>query len=40
VEVKAGEMLPGNQQVILSGVATGQQVVVNALEFQNAAEQQ
>jgi membrane fusion protein, heavy metal efflux system len=39
VEVKAGEMLPGERQTILSGIAPGQQVVVNALEFQNTVEQ-
>jgi cobalt-zinc-cadmium efflux system membrane fusion protein len=40
VELKAGQMLPGNMQEILTGVAVGQQVVANALEFQNAVEQQ
>lgn len=40
VEVKAGEMLPGNMQAISSGVASGQQVIANALEFQNTVEQQ
>jgi membrane fusion protein, heavy metal efflux system len=39
VEVKAGEMLPSEMQTILSGFPPGQQVVVNALEFQNAVEQ-
>jgi membrane fusion protein, heavy metal efflux system len=39
VEVKSGEMLSGNMQAILSGVAPGQQVVANALEFQNSVEQ-
>lgn len=39
VEVKAGEMLPSELQTILSGIAPGQQVVVNALEFQNTVEQ-
>jgi len=39
-EVKAGEMLPGNMQTILSGITPGQQVVANALEFQNTVEQQ
>ena len=38
-EVHAGEMLPGNLQVILSGISSGQQVVANALEFQNTVEQ-
>jgi membrane fusion protein, heavy metal efflux system len=37
--VTAGDMLPGNMQEIVSGVAPGQQVVANALEFQNTAEQ-
>jgi hypothetical protein len=32
-------MLPGNLQEILSGVSPGQQVVSNALEFQNTVEQ-
>jgi membrane fusion protein, heavy metal efflux system len=39
VEVKAGEMLAGNMQAILSGIAPGQQVIANALEFQNTTEQ-
>jgi cobalt-zinc-cadmium efflux system membrane fusion protein len=39
VEVKAGEMLPGEMQEIRSGIAPGQQVIANALEFQNTAEQ-
>jgi cobalt-zinc-cadmium efflux system membrane fusion protein len=39
VEVKAGEMLPGDIQEIRSGIAPGQQVIANALEFQNTAEQ-
>jgi cobalt-zinc-cadmium efflux system membrane fusion protein len=39
VAVTAGDMLPGNLQEIISGVAPGQQLVVNALEFQNTAEQ-
>jgi cobalt-zinc-cadmium efflux system membrane fusion protein len=40
VEVIGGEMLPGNMQEILSGITAGQQVVTNALEFQNTAEGQ
>ena len=40
VEVIAGAMLPGGAQEIISGIAPGQQVVVNALEFQNSVEQQ
>jgi len=39
VEVKAGAMLPGDVQEIRSGIAPGQQVIANALEFQNTAEQ-
>jgi membrane fusion protein, heavy metal efflux system len=39
VEVKAGGMLPNNLQEILSGITPGQQVVTNALELQNTAEQ-
>jgi cobalt-zinc-cadmium efflux system membrane fusion protein len=39
VEVAGGEMLPGNMQEVLSGITVGQQVVTNALEFQNTAEQ-
>jgi membrane fusion protein, heavy metal efflux system len=39
VEVTGGDMLPGNLQEILTGLAPGQRVVVNALEFQNAVEQ-
>ncbi len=39
IEVKGGDMLPGNMQVILSGVSVGQDVVSNALEFQNTVQQ-
>jgi len=39
VEVRAGDMLPGNMQEILAGLAPGQQVVSNALEFQSTVEQ-
>jgi membrane fusion protein, heavy metal efflux system len=39
VEVRAGDMLTGEMQTILSGISVGQQVVTNALEFQNRAEQ-
>ena len=39
VEVKAGEMLAGNLQSILSGITPGQPVVANGLEFQNTVEQ-
>jgi cobalt-zinc-cadmium efflux system membrane fusion protein len=39
VEVKAAAMLPNKMQEILSGLSPGQQVVTNALELQNTAEQ-
>jgi cobalt-zinc-cadmium efflux system membrane fusion protein len=39
LEVRAGEMLPGNMQAIVAGISPGQQLVANALEFQNTAEQ-
>jgi cobalt-zinc-cadmium efflux system membrane fusion protein len=39
VEVTAGDMLPGNMQVISAGITSGQQVIANALDFQNTAEQ-
>lgn len=39
LQITAGEMLPGNMQEINSGIAPGQQVVTNALEFQNTVEQ-
>jgi len=39
VEVTGGEMLPGNMQEIVHGLAPGDQVVANALEFQNSVEQ-
>ncbi len=39
-EVVGGDMLPGAMQEIVSGLAPGQHVVANALEFQNSAEQQ
>jgi cobalt-zinc-cadmium efflux system membrane fusion protein len=39
IGVRAGDMLPGNGQEILSGLAPGQQVVSNALELQNTAAQ-
>ena len=40
VEVVAGDMLSGGAQEIISGIVPGQQVVANALEFQNSVEQQ
>jgi membrane fusion protein, heavy metal efflux system len=39
VEVTGGDMLPGNIQEILTGLAPGDQVVTNALEFQNTVQQ-
>jgi membrane fusion protein, heavy metal efflux system len=39
VEVTPGEMLPGNMQIVLKGLAPGQQVITNALAFQNTVEQ-
>jgi cobalt-zinc-cadmium efflux system membrane fusion protein len=39
-EVVGGDMLPGAMQEIVFGLTPGQQVVGNALEFQNSAEQQ
>lgn len=38
-EVLGGDMLPGSMQEIVSGIAPGQQVVANALEFQNSVGQ-
>lgn len=40
VEVAAGNMLPNGMQEVISGIASGQQVVANALAFQNSVEQQ
>ena len=39
-EVVGGDMLPDKMQEVVSGISAGQQVVANALEFQNTAEQQ
>ena len=39
LQITAGDMLPGDMQEIVAGVAPGQQVVSNALEFQNTVEQ-
>ena len=38
-EVTSGSVLPGNMQEILSGIKPGDQVVQNALVFQNTVEQ-
>ena len=40
VEVSAGNMLPGNRQTILSGIAPGQQVVSNVLQLEATLEAQ
>ena len=39
MEVVAGSMLPGNMQEVVSGIKPGDQVVANALVFQNTVEQ-
>lgn len=39
IGVVGGDMLPGGMQEVISGIAPGQQVVANALEFQNTVEQ-
>jgi len=39
LQVTAGEMLPGNMQAVRSGIKPGQQLIANALEFQNTVEQ-
>jgi len=38
-EVASGDMLPSGMQEVKSGIAPGQKVVANALEFQNTVEQ-
>ena len=38
-EVRGGDMLPGGMQEVITGIGAGQQVVANALEFQNSVEQ-
>jgi membrane fusion protein, heavy metal efflux system len=38
-EVEAGNMLPGNMQEVISGINPGDQVITNALVFQNTVEQ-
>jgi cobalt-zinc-cadmium efflux system membrane fusion protein len=40
VQVKTGETLPGNVVVIDGGIAAGQQIVANALDLQNTADNQ
>ena len=39
IEVTGGRMLPGNLQEIISGIAPGTKVVINALVLQNTVEQ-
>jgi cobalt-zinc-cadmium efflux system membrane fusion protein len=39
VAVEGGQMLPGNMQEIIAGLKPGQQVVSNALELENSADQ-
>ena len=38
VEIVGGDMLPGGFQEVISGIKPGQQIVVNALEFQNTVQ--
>ena len=38
VEVVGGATLPGNRQEVLSGLAPGQAVIANALQFQNEVQ--
>jgi cobalt-zinc-cadmium efflux system membrane fusion protein len=38
-EVTVGQMLPNNMQEVVAGLQPGQQVIQNALVFQNAVEQ-
>ena len=38
-EVAAGDTLPGNLQEVVSGIQPGEQVIANALVFQNTVEQ-
>ncbi len=40
IAVQAGDMLPGGNQEILSGIASGQQVVRNVLQLESGAEAQ
>jgi cobalt-zinc-cadmium efflux system membrane fusion protein len=38
IQVISGEQLPSNMQGILSGLQPGQQVVTNAINLQNAID--
>ena len=40
VEIHGGDMLPGNQQKVLSGISAGQQVVSNVLQLETTLEAQ
>ena len=40
IAVVGGNMLPNGMQEVISGISPGQQVVANALAFQNSVEQQ
>jgi len=40
VQIKTGRTLDGNVIEVLSGLSDGQQVVSNALDLQNTADQQ
>jgi membrane fusion protein, heavy metal efflux system len=40
VEVRGGDMLPGNRQELLSGISGGQQVVSNVLQLETTLEAQ
>jgi membrane fusion protein, heavy metal efflux system len=39
VEVVAGQILAGSMQEVISGIKPGEQIVQNALVFQNTVEQ-
>jgi cobalt-zinc-cadmium efflux system membrane fusion protein len=39
VDVTAGQILPGNMQEVISGIKAGEQVIRDALVFQNTVEQ-
>jgi membrane fusion protein, heavy metal efflux system len=38
-EVSGGDMLPGGMQEVISGIAPGQPIIANALEFQSSVSQ-
>ena len=40
VEIRAGDMLPGNRQEVLAGISPGQQVVSNVLQLEATLEAQ